>query len=88
MRTWLCSGAFAFSIVGEYVDWLCYARQPWCWCQGRCCVHLDVLRQPADTLAVALSHDNTAHEDLDRADALERDLTLAGGLVKTKLVAL
>jgi len=49
---------------------------------------LDVLRQPADTLAVALSHDNTAHEDLDGADALERDLALAGGLVKTKLVSL
>jgi len=49
---------------------------------------LDVLRQPADTLAVALSHDNTAHEDLNGADALERNLALAGGLVETKLVSL
>jgi len=50
-------------------------------------VCLDILRQPADTLAVALSHDNTAHEDLNGADTLERDLALAGGLVKTKLVS-
>lgn len=38
--------------------------------------HLYVLREPADTLAVALAHDDGAHEDLDRADALERDLAL------------
>lgn len=49
---------------------------------------LDVLRQPADTFTVALSHDNTAHEDLDGTDALKRNLALAGGLVETKLVSL
>ena len=38
---------------------------------------LHVLREPADTLAVALAHDDGAHEDLDGADALERDLALA-----------
>ena len=38
---------------------------------------LHVLREPADALAVALAHDDGAHEDLDRADALERDLALA-----------
>lgn len=38
---------------------------------------LHVLREPADTLAVALAHDDGAHEDLDRTDALERDLALA-----------
>jgi hypothetical protein len=64
-------------------------QKPWLLChEGRDYVCLDVLRQPADTLAVALSHDNTAHEDLDGADTLERDLALAGGLVETKLVSL
>lgn len=38
---------------------------------------LDVLRQPTDTLAVALAHNNGAHEDLNGSDALERDLALA-----------
>lgn len=38
---------------------------------------LHVLREPADTLAVALAHDDGAHEDLDRTDALERNLALA-----------
>jgi hypothetical protein len=38
---------------------------------------LHVLREPADTLAVALAHDDGAHEDLDGANALERDLALA-----------
>lgn len=38
---------------------------------------LHVLREPADTLAVALAHDDRAHEDLDGADALERNLALA-----------
>jgi hypothetical protein len=77
----------AFRTIGQRDRWLCYARNPGC-CVGRDCVCLDVLRQPADTLAVALSHDNTAHEDLNGADALERDLALAGGLVETKLVSL
>lgn len=44
------------------------------------------MRQPADTLAVTLSHDNTAHEHLDRPDSLKRDLALTSGLVETKLV--
>lgn len=38
---------------------------------------LHVLREPADTLAVALAHDDGAHEDLHGADALESDLALA-----------
>ena len=40
-------------------------------------VRLHVLREPADTLAVALAHDDGAHEDLHGADALESDLALA-----------
>jgi len=51
------------------------------------CRYLNVLRQPADTLTVTLSHDNTAHEDLDGTNALERNLALAGSLVETKLVS-
>lgn len=43
--------------------------------------------QPADTLAVALSHDDTAHEQLNGSDSLERDLALTSSLVETKLVA-
>jgi hypothetical protein len=35
--------------------------------------------------SLTLPHDNTAHEDLDGSDALERDLALAGGLVQTQL---
>ena len=38
---------------------------------------LHVLREPADTLAVALAHDDGAHEDLHGADSLESDLALA-----------
>lgn len=33
-----------------------------------------------------MSHDNTAHEHLDRPDTLERNLALASSLVQTKLV--
>jgi hypothetical protein len=33
-----------------------------------------------------LTHDNTAHEQLDGPDALERNFTLAGGLVQAELV--
>jgi hypothetical protein len=40
-------------------------------------VRLHVLREPADTLAVALAHDDGAHEDLHGADALESNLALA-----------
>lgn len=48
---------------------------------------LNVLRQPSDALAVALSHDDRAHEDLDRPDALEGHLALSCGLVQAQLPA-
>lgn len=48
---------------------------------------LDVLGEPADTVAVSLAHDYRAHEHLDRADALQRHLALAGRLVESELVA-
>jgi len=44
-------------------------------------IRLDVLAQPSDTLSVSLPHDHTAHEDLNRADTLERYLALTGCLV-------
>jgi hypothetical protein len=34
-----------------------------------------------------LSHNNRAHEQLDRPDALQRDLALASSLVEAKLVS-
>lgn len=40
----------------------------------RLCTH--VLRDPSETLSVSLPHDNRAHEDLDRADILKRNLAL------------
>lgn len=46
-----------------------------------------VLREPAEALAVALAHDDGAHEDLDGADVPERDLALTRGLVEAELVA-
>jgi hypothetical protein len=79
--------ALASRRIGQPDRRLCHARIPG-GCVGRDYVSLDVLRQPANTLAVALSHDNTAHENLNGADALKRDLALAGGLVETKLVSL
>lgn len=45
---------------------------------------LDVLTEPANTLTIALSHNDTAHENLDRPNALERHLALASCLVQTK----
>jgi hypothetical protein len=39
--------------------------------------YLDVLREPTDALAVALPHDDGAHEDFDRSDALEWYFALA-----------
>lgn len=48
---------------------------------------LDVLREPADSFAVSLSHDDGAHEDLDGPDALQGNLALAGSLVHAELVA-
>jgi hypothetical protein len=45
---------------------------------------LDVLAQPPDTLSVTLPHDHTAHENLDRSNALKRYLALASGLVQAE----
>ena len=45
------------------------------------------MREPAEALAVALAHDDGAHEDLDGADVPERDLALTRGLVEAELVA-
>lgn len=36
---------------------------------------------------LTLSHHDTAHEDLDRSDALERHLALSCGLVESQLVS-
>jgi hypothetical protein len=47
-------------------------------------ISLDVLAEPANTLTVTLSHNDTAHEHLDRPDALERHLALPSGLVQTQ----
>lgn len=43
----------------------------------------DVLAEPADTLAITLSHNHTAHENLNGSDTLERHLALARCLVET-----
>ena len=48
---------------------------------------LDVLRQPANTLSVTLSHHNGAHKDLDRPDSLEWDLALACRLIEAEFVS-
>lgn len=48
----------------------------------RVLVNLDVLRDPSESLAIALTHDYGAHEDLDGTDVLERHLALTGGLVQ------
>jgi hypothetical protein len=45
---------------------------------------LDILAQPPDSLSVSLPHDHTAHEDLDRSNALKRHLALARGLVQAQ----
>lgn len=42
---------------------------------------------PWDSMKLTLSHNNTAHEHLDRPDTLERDLALTSSLVETELVA-
>lgn len=44
------------------------------------------LPQSWDTKQLTLSHNDAAHEDLDRSDTLERHLALTSGLVQTKLV--
>lgn len=48
---------------------------------------LDVLAQPPNPLSVPLPHNHAAHEDLNRADALERHLTLARCLVQAQHAA-
>jgi hypothetical protein len=48
---------------------------------------LNILAQPPNPLSVSLPHDYTAHEDLDRPDALERNLALARGLVQAQRCA-
>jgi hypothetical protein len=45
---------------------------------------LHVLAQPPDTLAVSLPHHHTAHEHLDRPNALQRHLALARRLVQAE----
>jgi hypothetical protein len=45
------------------------------------------LAQPPDPLSVSLPHDYTAHKDLDRPDAFERNLALARGLVQAQRCA-
>lgn len=46
---------------------------------------LNILRQPSNTVSVALSHDNGAHEELNGSDvAVERHLALTGGLVQSE----
>lgn len=47
-------------------------------------LRLDILAQPSDTLTVTLPHDNTAHEDLNRPDALKRHFALSSGLVESE----
>lgn len=47
-------------------------------------LHLDVLAQPSDTLAVTLPHNHTAHKDLDWPNALKWDLALASRLVQAE----
>jgi hypothetical protein len=46
--------------------------------------HLDILAQPPNTLSISLPHDHTAHEHLNRPDALKRHLALASGLVQSE----
>jgi hypothetical protein len=45
---------------------------------------LDVLAQPPNALSVSLPHDHTAHEHLNRSNALKRHLALAGSLVQAE----
>jgi hypothetical protein len=48
---------------------------------------LDILAEPADTLAVALPKDDRAHEHLDRSNAFQRYFAFARSLVEAKDVA-
>lgn len=47
----------------------------------------DVVAQPANAFAVALSHHDRAHEDLDRPNVLEIDLAFARCLVYAEYVS-
>lgn len=47
---------------------------------------LNVLGQPPDTVAVTLSHNHGAHEELDRSDTLQLHPALSGRLVQAQLV--
>lgn len=40
------------------------------------CTYTDVLTEPPESFAVALTHDNRAHKDLDRSDVAQRHLAL------------
>lgn len=46
-----------------------------------------ILTQPSETFTIALSHDDGAHENFNRSDVAERNLALAGSLVKAELVS-
>lgn len=48
--------------------------------------HIDSAVSKCSLRELTLSHDDTAHEQLNGPDALERDLALASGLVQTELV--
>lgn len=50
----------------------------------RAAMRLDVLAEPSDALAISLSHHYTAHEYLNRPNALERHLALARCLVQAQ----
>jgi len=45
---------------------------------------LHILAEPADTVTIALSQHNRAHENLNRADALKRHLSFSRGLVEAE----
>lgn len=48
---------------------------------------LNVLAEPPESLAVTLSHDDGAHEELNGSNVLERHLALASRLVQTECLA-
>ena len=48
---------------------------------------LDILAQPANAITITLPHDNRAHENLNRPDALQRDLALARRLIQAQLMS-
>lgn len=48
---------------------------------------LHILAQPTNSVSIALPHNHTAHEHLDRPNALKRHLAFAGRLVQAQFVA-